>query len=249
MAIVDEDSDPDAGVDRPRPWRSPARRAWDASGDRVRPWLDWFGPGRVAGAALTIVATVAGGWWLLRPSEPPTEATLPYASVPAAGVSSPPSTATVAAAPAPTAPSVVVVHVAGAVARPGVYGSPPDARSSTASTPPAGRRARPTWPRSTSPPCSSTASASTCPVVGEVVPAVVAPAAGASGASTPAGPVDLNAATEADLDALPGIGPATARAIVEHRQEHGPFPSVDALEDVRGIGPAKLDDVRDLVTT
>ena len=61
------------------------------------------------------------------------------------------------------------------------------------------------------------------------------------------GPIDLNTATPAELEELPGIGPATAAAIVEHREEHGPFASVDDLTDVSGIGPAKLDAIRDLV--
>ena len=65
----------------------------------------------------------------------------------------------------------------------------------------------------------------------------------------PTGPVDLNRATAAELDALPGIGPATAQAIVDHREANGPFVSVDDLEAVRGIGPAKLEAIRPLVVT
>jgi competence protein ComEA len=62
------------------------------------------------------------------------------------------------------------------------------------------------------------------------------------------GPIDLNTATVDELDELPGVGrPATAAAIVEHRDQHGPFASIDDLTDVSGIGPAKLDAVRDLV--
>jgi competence protein ComEA len=53
----------------------------------------------------------------------------------------------------------------------------------------------------------------------------------------------------AELETLPGIGPATAAAIVEHRERFGPFASVDDLDQVSGIGPAKLDALRDLVTT
>jgi competence protein ComEA len=63
------------------------------------------------------------------------------------------------------------------------------------------------------------------------------------------GPLDLNAAGATELDRLPGIGPATAQAIVEHREQHGPFAAVDDLEAVRGIGPAKLEALRDQVTT
>jgi competence protein ComEA len=59
--------------------------------------------------------------------------------------------------------------------------------------------------------------------------------------------VDLNTASAADLEELPGVGPATAEAIVEHREQHGPFTSVDSLLDVRGIGDAKLAELRDRV--
>jgi competence protein ComEA len=64
-----------------------------------------------------------------------------------------------------------------------------------------------------------------------------------------AGPVDLNRADAAALDLLPGVGPATADAIVRHRDLNGPFASVDDLLDVPGIGPAKLEALRDLVVT
>ena len=72
---------------------------------------------------------------------------------------------------------------------------------------------------------------------------------GPSGASgQPAGLVNLNTATAEELDTLPGVGPATAEAIIAHREANGPFTSVDQLLDVRGIGDAKLADLRDLVT-
>jgi competence protein ComEA len=76
--------------------------------------------------------------------------------------------------------------------------------------------------------------------------AVVGSGGGATAA--PSGPIDLNTATAEELDALPGVGPATAAAIVSHRERNGPFTSVDGLLDVRGIGPAKLEALRDLVT-
>jgi competence protein ComEA len=59
--------------------------------------------------------------------------------------------------------------------------------------------------------------------------------------------VDLNSATVEQLDALPGVGPITASAIVAWRQAHGKFTSVDQLADVDGIGPARLDKLRALV--
>ena len=58
---------------------------------------------------------------------------------------------------------------------------------------------------------------------------------------------DLNQATLQQLDALPGIGPATAQAILDYRTQHGRFRSVDDLQGVRGIGDAKLEQIRPLV--
>lgn len=65
------------------------------------------------------------------------------------------------------------------------------------------------------------------------------------GAAGAAGTVDINTADAAGLEALPGVGPSIARAIVEWREANGPFASVDELEDVPGIGPATLDEIRD----
>jgi competence protein ComEA len=82
------------------------------------------------------------------------------------------------------------------------------------------------------------------PRVGEEVPVD-----SAGGGGTPSAPqlVDLNTASIADLDTLPGIGPATAQAIIDYRAQHGRFRSVDELLNVKGIGQAKLDEVRPLV--
>jgi len=56
--------------------------------------------------------------------------------------------------------------------------------------------------------------------------------------------LDVNAADEVELSQLPGLGPATARRILDHRRQHGPFTTIDALLDVPGIGPATLDAMR-----
>jgi competence protein ComEA len=82
---------------------------------------------------------------------------------------------------------------------------------------------------------------------------VLVPARGASGAApggagaSPTAPVDLNSATAEQLDALPGIGPVTAQKIVDYRQAHGPFTSVDDLDAIPGIGPSRIDNLRGLV--
>jgi competence protein ComEA len=69
----------------------------------------------------------------------------------------------------------------------------------------------------------------------------------ASAADEPApmaGVVNVNTATAAELELLPGVGPAKARAILEARRERGGFKSVEELEDVKGIGPAALERLR-----
>ncbi len=59
--------------------------------------------------------------------------------------------------------------------------------------------------------------------------------------------MDLNSATQEQLDTLPGIGPVTAAAIIAWRDANGRFSSVDQLGEVEGIGPARLDKLRDRV--
>jgi competence protein ComEA len=70
----------------------------------------------------------------------------------------------------------------------------------------------------------------------------------ASSAAEAGGRVNLNTATETELDALPGVGPVTAKAILDWRERNGRFTSVDQLAEVDGIGPARLARLRDLVT-
>jgi comEA protein len=97
------------------------------------------------------------------------------------------------------------------------------------------------------------------PRVGEEPPAPLAlPAGGAQpttggsttgdGAGASTGLVNINSAGIGELETLHGIGPALAQAIVDHRDRHGRFTSVDQLVDVRGIGEGKLEGLRDEVT-
>jgi len=229
-------------------------------------------PARVLGPAVAVLAVLGVGWWLLRPpGAPPIEATLPLApagtgGAPDAGgdggpVPSPGGAPAGAVATTAPAPGELVVQAAGAVAEPGVYRVPPGARvddvvrSAGGLAPdadadrvnlaaPVGDGERLWVPRrgEEAPPEV---------VAGTGAPPVPTPGPGGSageggGAGAAAGPVDLNRASAAELEALPGVGPATAAAIVAHREQHGPFATVDDLLDVRGIGEAKLEQIRPL---
>jgi competence protein ComEA len=60
--------------------------------------------------------------------------------------------------------------------------------------------------------------------------------------------VNINTATVSELDTLPGIGPAKAQAIVNYRSEHGPFSSIENIQDVSGIGPTTYANMKELLT-
>ncbi len=150
----------------------------------------------------------------------------------------------------------VVVHVAGAVAAPGVVRLSNGSRVVDAVTAAGGLRADADPDRVNLAATLVDGQRVVVPIVGQPVPAEVAPAPAPSSGGATAGaassggaaPVDLNTATAEQLDALPGVGPSTAAAILDHRASAGPFTSVDQLLDVRGIGEAKLEALRDLVS-
>jgi competence protein ComEA len=217
-----------------------------------------------AGAVLLVAVTA---WWLLRTPAPPVERSLPSARSPGAGVAAsagstpgaPTATTVATSLVATTTATEVVVQAAGAVTVPGVYRVAAGARvvdvvtAAGGPTADADLQAVPLAAKVTD------GARVYVPRAGEVVPAGGGSSAGTDGGGaaigvasgpgppTPADPLDLNQATELELEALPGVGPATAQAIVDYRTEHGPFAAVDDLLDVRGIGPAKLDAFRDVV--
>jgi competence protein ComEA len=202
----------------------------------------------MAGAAALGVAAVVG-WRLLAPPAPAAEMQLPYAPAPAAAAE---AAAEASGADPPTSADAVgdqvVVHVAGAVVTPGVQRL--DAGSRVIDAVGAAGGLVPDADASRLNLAAELVDGQQVYVVrvGEAAPAVAASGgAGPSSAGGPEPPIDLNTATAADLEELPGIGPATAEAIVEHREQHGPFPSVESLLDVRGIGDAKLAELRDRV--
>jgi competence protein ComEA len=84
------------------------------------------------------------------------------------------------------------------------------------------------------------------PRVGEVP----TPGPTSSGGGQPAisGPININTATQAELEALPHIGPAIAAKIIAYREKYGPFARIDDIKRVAGIGPSTFDDIKDLIT-
>jgi competence protein ComEA len=221
--------------------------------ERAAAWLAWFGLGRLVTAALSVIVVAAGAWWLLRTPVPSTEASLPLASTTTTSVAASVAGAVVTTgasrpdAAAASVPTVLHVHVAGAVADPGVHELAPGSRVVDAVASAGGPTADADVDALNLAAPLADGERIRVPRTGETV--VTDPPPAPSTAGPPPGPVDLNVATVAQLDTLPGIGPTTAAAIVSHRDEHGPFVTVDDLLDVRGIGPAKLDLIRGLVTT
>ena len=142
------------------------------------------------------------------------------------------------------APNTIIVHVAGAVAQPGLVELAAGARVADAVAEAGGPVATADLDRVNLASLVSDGDRIAIPAVGEDAPDLVE----SRGEGGETGPVDLNSATVGELEALPGVGPATAGAILTYREENGPFESVTALDAVPGIGPAKLDQLRPLVT-
>jgi competence protein ComEA len=154
--------------------------------------------------------------------------------------------------PAGSAPGLLV-HVAGAVRRPGVYSLPQGARIHEAVEKAGGATRRadlsglnlaakvedgrqivvPRRGRSGGAPAAAGAAGTGTPAAGT--------------GATPAGPIDLNTATAEQLDTLAGVGPATAQKILAYREEHGGFRTVEELDQIPGIGEKRLASLRDQV--
>jgi competence protein ComEA len=152
-----------------------------------------------------------------------------------------------AGTPTPS-PSPLVVDVAGKVRHPGVVSLPPGARVIDAIKEAGG--VRPGAKTGTLNLARRVVDGEQILVGLNATPAPALPPAGTSGppgTAVSGTPLDLNSATAAQLDQLPGVGPVLAQRIVDYRTQHGGFRSVDELRQVSGIGDAKYADVKALV--
>jgi competence protein ComEA len=225
-------TDPGDGLLRrpppPLTWRERLEGLADATGTT---------PMRVVIGAGAVAVMIALALWLLRPAPPPPEASLPFASTTLAQVVS-----------TTTVPTALVVHVAGAVIAPGVHELPTGSRVVDAIEAAGGTAADADSARINLAAPLVDGGRVYVPAVGEEPPPIAVGGLAGDPGTGPTGPVNLNSADAAALDALPGVGPATAAAILEHRGKVGAFTSVEQLLDVPGIGEAKLDALRDLGT-
>ena len=190
--------------------------------------------GELAGLIVVLAITLGGaGLWYARSLPRPVEIGAPASSVGASG------------APVATSasPATLIVDVAGEVRKPGVYEFAEGQRVIDAVNEAGG----PTGKADLS---SLNLAAPLTDGTQVFVPSS-ASAAGAqvgTGATGGTGLININTASATELETLSGIGEVLAAEIVSYRTENGPFASVDELDEVSGIGPATLEDIRDQVT-
>ena len=222
-------------------------------------FLKWYGPARAFATAGSVAVVCVGAWWLLRAPAPPLENSIPLVSIASASDSS--SSSVVGAIPSTTLVGVreVVVHVAGAVNTPGVYRLKPTARVIDAVNAAGGVTVSadtaavnlalplldaeqvyiPT--RSSKKPHTTVAVQRKLPTTPSAPSSTVAAAiVGATESSVKSALVNINTATALELEALPSVGPSTAKAIVSFRTKNGPFGKAEDLLKVPGIGDGKL---------
>ncbi len=199
----------------------------------------WFtrNRGHVVVVLVNVIVTGLAVLWLRWPASGKIEFLVPSPIPPAPPTSVPP-------------PSLIAVYVSGAVVRPDVYSLPEGSRVKDAIeaaggfaagaereglnlAAPLADGAQVRVPR------AGEAALPSSPVLLPTTPAR---------ASVPGGRVNLNAASPAELDALPGIGPVLAQRIVDDRVANGPYRTLEDIKRVRGIGDALYEQIKELIT-
>jgi competence protein ComEA len=232
---------------RRRPTASFSSSRWDDALDALRSWQFEI---RGFVVAIALAALVAGFVWFRVSSgtatDPPRPRDMQAAAPATARDVRQPDRSARGAATASTTP-MVVVHVAGAVRQPGVVDLPVGARVIDALEAVGGGLADADLDRLNLAAKVVDGQRVLVPRVGQPV---VADDAASAGIDSPAegGLLNLNTATAAQLEELPGIGPALAEAILTERQRRGGFRNINELRQVRGIGEARFADLRALVT-
>jgi competence protein ComEA len=195
-----------------------------------------------AAGAVAAVLVVAWTWWQ-RPQVRPLPASATSASAAIARSASAGSSRGVIPTAGPTAPTAatVIVSVVGRVQHPGLVTLEPGARVADAVAAAGGL-----LPGADATSVNLAAVVTDGQQIAVGVPGAPADSGGPAVSSGAGGgaPINLNSATAADLDALPGIGPVLAQRIVDYRQQQGPFTSIDQLDDVPGIGPSLFAQLR-----
>jgi competence protein ComEA len=206
----------------------------------IRERLDRLSRGELVGLVLVVVATLVGaGLWYVRSLPRPVEIAAPSSAM------SPAVSGAPLAASASPSPTTIIVDVAGWVRKPGVYEFATGDRVIDAVNRAGGARHGADL-------TSLNLAAPLADGTQVVVPkqGVTTTASGSTGTTGSGGTamVNINTASESELESLNGVGPVLAAAIIQYRTEHGPFQSVDDLDDVSGIGPVTLEELRPFVT-
>jgi competence protein ComEA len=207
----------------------------------IRERLDTLSRAELVGLIAVVVVTMAGaGLWFQRSLPRPVQIAASGSPLPQAS-GSPGAVQRSGATPASPSGTPLIVDVTGMVRRPGVYEFQPGDRVIDAVDRAGGALAH----------ADLTLINLAAPLTDGQQVVVPRQGGGAPGTVTaPDGTsvVNINTADAAALEALPGIGEVLAAAIVQYRDQHGPFTSIDQLQDVSGIGPATFEDIKDQVT-
>jgi len=201
----------------------------------IRERLAALSRGELVGLVALLAVTLGGaGLWYVRSLPRPVE----VATAPSGGTASAPASAS------PSPEVVVLVDVAGWVRRPGVYEFTEGARVIDAIDAAGGARSGAVLEALNLAAPLTDGTQILVPREGQegVAPAPV------TGGAVAGGLVNVNSALATELEELPGIGEVIAQRIIDYRTENGPFATVDELLDVRGIGDAILESIRELVT-
>jgi competence protein ComEA len=173
--------------------------------------------------------------------------------------SQPPRGNAIALLPPPT-PIPIQVHVSGEVQNPGVYALPPGSRVEDAIEVAGGFSTEANTAQlnlaasledgshllvPAQPPIETLSSTPPPTAKGEETP--IKPVSPATSESDAQFPVNINTASQAELETLSGIGPATAQKIIAFREENGPFTSIEEIQKVSGIGPVTFENIKGFI--